>query len=648
MKNKNIKLLTILSAGALVMGLASCGENTNSSAASEGTSETSSEVQSSETPSSSSVTKTPKRIKNNGVDTVVSGVEFDLDDTITILYDDDSSDHNYTVTSSSDDVSISGHLITIKGHGEYSLLVTAGTLKSRVSVTVVSEEHKALIDFLEPLSETPQNYTLQVCDWDDNGYLTYGGETVVHNENYIAIYDETDPTGVYPSTSKYAGEPTSTLLAKLSDGHAYWGYLAGTNDNIKPTFEPGYASWSNYYITGDLSIDALDATYQTSGTSEYLMMSTAFEAAILNYGLSNFPDNYGYSYAGAIYEGLGDTDDDGIADTAVFDLMVSTSEGKMGLWTAIAISNIGTSKLDFMETATTDPSYLPVKVTSEEIGTVFGKLAEVNNFTMTTEIYSANSDGTAYTPKEDDDWYTDTMSLWTGTPSIKFTTTYTSNGVISVAETKKLSQDSSTSKIVVADDYSLSGKFAIYDDGADTYISEYDATASAMGEATKTVEGKKAYESGLLDGMAASGITTAVANGTIWSKKLASGTATTFSGSVGDNNGKEANNELFGKLLDMNGFSWNLGGTTTTFGDAWTSSEDWGSAYHALSLGLTYQSFTVDSATNEVSAFITGYLPINFDVTQNNSYIAIKITISNVGTTTNDFTFGASSGTEAE
>lgn len=638
MKNKKIKLLTILSAGALVMGLASCGEQTNSSS-SEGGAEASSEQ-------SSSIVKTATRISSEEIGYVVEGEEINLDDYITIVYDDSSKDHVYDVTCSSDEVSISGHKVTALSHGNYTLTITAGSVKARKTLTAVSEEHKELIDFLAPLSATPNNYTLRICDWEKNSEtggssLVYGGETVIHNENYIAIYDESDPT----STDE-DGNPNSTLLAKLSDGHAYWGSLQGTNDNIVPTFEPGYASWNNYYITGDLSLDATDATYEETGAGEYLLLGETFEANILNYGISNFPENYGYQYAGAIYEGVADTDGDDIVDSAVFDLM-ATKDGKTYLWTAIMLSDIGTSSMEEMETAITDAKYLPTKIEAPEIGTVFGKLAETNNFTLTTEIYSATSRGETYTPAADDDWTTDTMKLWAGAPSLRFTTTYTSNGVISIAEAKQLSQDEDSGKYVIADDYSFVSEFAIYDDGTDTYVSQYDSKTSSMGAATKEDEGKKAYESSLTANMRASGITEAVANGTIWSSKRTSGTTTTFAGNVGDSNGTtEIYNELFGKLLDMNGFAWFTDGSR--FGTTWTEAADWGSGIHALTLGLSYDSFTVDTATNEVSVFVTGYLPINFDVTQNNQYVAIKVTIDEVGTTTNDFTFGSTSTGDVE
>ena len=64
---------------------------------------------------------------------------------------------------------------------------------------------------------------------------------------------------------------------------------------------------------------------------------------------------------------------------------------------------------------------------------------------------------------------------------------------------------------------------------------------------------------------------------------------------------------------------------------------------HALTLYSTYNEFTVDTATNEVLVDVLAYLPVGTE-----DYISMKFTVSDVGTTTNDFTFGASSGTDAE
>lgn len=629
MKNKNIKLLTILSAGALVMGLASCGENTNSSAASEGTSETSSEVQSSETPSSSSITKTPKRIKNNGVDTVVSGVAFDLDDTITILYDDDSSDHNYTVTSSSDDVSISGHLITIKGHGEYSLLVTAGTLKSRVSVTVVSEEHKALIDFLEPLSETPQNYTITQYEINKEKELEYYA-TYFHNENYIAIYDENDPVA----------EDGSTLLAKLTDGHAYWGTLTGTSDNIVPTFEPGYASWNNYYITGDLSLDALDATYD----GDVITLGTGFEGNLLHYGMSTLPENYGYNLTGAIYLGMFDTDDDEKDDTPLFMCNVesSTDSSKAGYWSIVGISNIGSTSLDFMEKAVSDAKYIPVKIEAPEISTVFNSLAESKNYTITTELQAVDAKGQALEKLSNKDCL---LNIG-GSSHIIITTTFTKDGVISVYKALKMAETTDEDyPYAPGEEWVTGGEFAYWDDGTNTYSSSLDSDTGKMGEKTTVAEGKTVYESGALDNIVASNVTLDDANGTIWSKKTQSGTKATFEGDVGDNDGSDVTNSLFGKIFDMNGFGFNIISTQSAgLGTNMVTSVEFnGGDYHALTIYSSYNEFTVDTATNDVLVDVLAYLPVGTV-----DYISMKLTVSNVGTTTNDFTFGASSGTEAE
>ncbi len=625
MKNKKIKLLTILSAGALVMGLASCGEQTNSSS-SEGGAEASSEQ-------SSSIVKTPKRIKNTGVGTVVAGTEFNLDDAITILYDDDTTDHNYNVTSTSDDVSISGHLITILDHGEYTLEVTAGSLRSRITVTAVSTEHKALIDFLEPLSETPQNYT--VTYWTSkNGKLNYA-QSYIHNENYVAIFDENDPTSVDSKT----GEANSTLLAKLTDAHAYWGYLTGTKDNIKPVFEPGYAQWANYYITGDLSLDALDATYD----GDNLVLGTGFEGNLLHYGMSTLPENYGYNLTGAIYLGMFDTDGDDTDDTPLFMCNVAnpTDSTDSGAWAIVGISNIGTTSLDFMEKAVSDPKYIPVKIEAPEISTVFNSLAESKNYTVTTELQAVDSDGKALEKVSS----SDCLLNIAGSTHVIITTTFTENGVISVYKGLKVTKtEDEDYPYAPGTEWTVGGTFAYWDDGTNTYSSSLDSETGKMSEKEIVAEGKTVYESGKLDSMVASNVTLDDANGTIWSKKTQSGTKATFKGSVGDNDGTDVTNALFGKIFDMNGFGFNIVSQGAGLGTQMAGAVEFTSGEkHALTLYSTYNEFTVDTATNEVLVDVLAYLPVGTV-----DYISMKFTVSNVGTTTNDFTFGASSSTDAE
>ncbi len=620
--NKKIKLITVLSAAALVTGLVSCGEVVNSSSA-----EASS---SSETPVSSSVAKVAIRIQHDAIDYVVVNEEVDLDTYITIKYDDNSTDKNYNVTCTSENVSIEGHKVKAAAHGEYVLTISAGTVKARITLSVVSEEHKELIDFLAPLSETPGNYTLTQWDINDNNRLEYG-QTYVHNENYIAIYDENDPGAVYGSDTAYAGEPTSTLLAKLSDGHAYWGSFEGTKDDYKPVFEPGYANWSGYYITGDLNLDATDVSYETTEAGEeYILMGNSFEETLLNYGMSTFPDNYGYSYAGAEYGGLYDTDGDDEGDMALFTCYVSNGT-QTGYWTIVGIQDIGTSSIDIMETAIESDSYLPTKIQAPEISTAFSALATGKNYTVTTELTSVDSSGNAL---KLDDYSSDALANITGCTHVTITTTFTENGVISTYTGLPVEENEETGKYLPAEEEELLGTIAFWDDGTNTYLSSLNndgkMSAKEVGAENKTV-----YESGLISAMTADNVTLEDANGTIWASKKTSGTTVTYAGQCGDNDETDVTNSLFGKIFDMNGYGFSIIAQGAGLGtNLVTPVEFTGGDKHALTLYSNYEYFTVNTATNEISVDALVYLPIGLQ-----DYIDMKFSVSNVGTTTNDFNF---------
>ncbi len=631
--NKKAKLVMLLSASALGMALTSCDESASSSSSSS---------------SSSSVAPIATRISYEALPYLVTGQSLDLDKYITIKYDDNSTDKTYNVECSDESVTITDHKVVSNSHGTYTLVITAGAVTSKIELNVVSEDHKSLIDLVSGLEEHPQNYLLSTYDVDSStGKLVYE-DSYVHNENYIAIYDEDDPAAVYPDDSKYAGQPASTLLAKLSDGHAYWGnFTKDATGNVIPVFEPGYASWDNYYITGGLSLDATDATYET-GTdgTEYLLMGTGFEQNLLHYGLSTFPENYKYTLTGAEVLGVEDLDEDGDTDTAVFACYVSiTQNGKTssGYWTIVALSNIGSATIEIMESAITDAKYLPTKIKAPEISNTFAALAEKKNYTLTTTLKATDGDGEAL---ELEDYSKDTMANLFGGTEATFVTSFTEDGVISTLTTLPITKDAS-GNYVPGTQTQLGGKFAIWDDGTNTYTSSYDSESKAMGEKTTVAANKQVYDSGALKGMTADTITEADANGTIWSSKQSSGTKVTFTGQVGDYYSEtEVTNELFGKLLDMNGFSvtWfeDIGaagiGTQLTTPMSFTSGDK-----HALSLSSSYNYFIVDTATNEVSMSALCYLPIGLS-----DYITITVTISNVGTTTNDFTNFVSGTTSAE
>ena len=620
--NKKIKLITVLSAAALGMALVSCSGNAG-------------DVSSSES-SGSDEQAVAQRIKHDDLPYVVVGEELDLDEYITVSYSDGSSDKTYDVSCTNKAVAIQGHKVTVTEGGSYTLVITAGSVTVKIELSAVTEEHKGLIDYLQPLEENPQNYTLQLLEMDTQGNLLYGGVSYFHNENYIAIFDESDP-----ASKTDDGEANSTLLAKLADGHAYWGSVGGTSDDPKAVFEPGYASYGNYYITMDLTLDATDFTVDDSKeifTSDVLKSSYAFEESLMSYGCSqttSYINQRGYDWDGAYY--MGQVENNAGEESALFFCTIKdTKTGKVGLFGIFTLKDIGTTDVDFMTDIATNMAYVPTKVKGDEITTAFSNLAEGKNFTLTTELFSADDDGNMLTYGTEIG--EDALIAMTGHSHIIYTSTYTEDGVIAVAEANTYSVNEAQNAFIGNDDMGVVGKYALWDDGEKTYSSELSIDTDGNGtmSAPKEIASTKVYETTQMQKLSPANVTEADANGTIWAKKTTEGTKTTFTGQVGDNDGTEVTNSLFQKIFDLNGFIINQGQTLGTF--LASAAEFTGGDQHALTLYSNYSYFTVDSATNEVSVFINAYLPVGLD---NN--VGIKLTISNVGTTTNDFsTFSAS------
>lgn len=622
MNKYKTKLMTVLTAVTLGMALVSCDDN--------GGTTSSEEV-------------TISRISNDGLPFLVLAKELDLDEYISVVYSDGTSDKNYTVSCDDDAVVFDKHVVLADAPGTYMLDVVSGTRKIRAELTVITKDHNELIDLFEPLEETPQNYVAGLYSYSRSGFGYI--RSYYHTENYVAIFDEDDPVG----------EDNSTLIAQLSDGHAYWGYIGGSKTEPKAVFEPGYAMYNAYYLTNDLDVDPTDFTYDAENKMN--LSSTTFEENLLAYSCSitssslsgTYVENgvtyqYQYSYAGAYLDDLYDFDNDGKDDTAFFLCMVNDDlEGDSGIYCGLAISFIGKANLDWMDETTTDASYVPEKIKAPEISTAFNNIAKAKNYTVTTKLYSADSEGSALPIGTDVSQ--DTLTLMTGSTSMEVTTTFDEHGVISKATGNTF--EKSGDIYVGTTTTTTKGEFAYWDDGTDTYVAEYDEKAEALGTPTKSIEGKTVYESGKIDGFLASNITESVANETIWTSKTTSGNVVTFKGQAGDDDGAEKTNTLFKYLFNMNGFGLiQLQTGSESFGDFMTESEEFtGGNKHALTCYSDYTSFQVNTETNEVTLAALLYVPIGYK-----NYIVAQMTFSNIGTTVNEYpstTSGSSSSSAA-
>lgn len=593
---KKTKVVALLSASALGLMVASCNNS--------GVTENSSEV--------SSIVAASRILHDPLPDTEV-GIAINLDEYITVQYRDNSRSHNFEVTSASQKVTIDGHFISASEPGVYSLTITAGTLITRLDFNVVTEEQLALSEFLAPLTITPKNYRISLGESTTEYLFSY-----VHTENYVAIYSEDDPLN-----SPYG----NTVLAKLSDGHAYWGGIVDDgNGNPKASFRPGYASYDNYYITMDMSLEASSFSYQTVDGAQKLVSDTTFEQNLLNYGASQFPERNDYSYAGAIYLGLKDTDQDGVKDTAFFDCQVSSSSGT-GTYAVLGLSHIGNANVAWMDTAVTDSSYVPAVIHAPEITTAFAALDQGRNYTVTTEFFSADEDGNEVVPAN----AKDAAYMIFGSNHIKITQTFTDAGVIAICQEQTTSFDSSGKATV--SDFALTSEYAVWDDDTATYRATYDSGTQAMKEATKVqsatgTDYQNVYDSGALNSISARAVTSAAVDSTVWTKKTTNEDGTvTYQGQCGTNDGAdEVTDALFQQLYDMNGI--------LAVGTNYSSAQDFTSGKAALISQSNYDEFTVNPTTNEVTIKVNAYMPFS-DV--DNHYVAMNITINAVGTTTNDF-----------
>ena len=606
--NKKSKLLLILSAAAMGLAATSCAGGPGGSGE--------------ESSSQESAISAATRISHEELPYITIGDVLDLDQYITIKYEDNSSDHKFSVTCTNSAVSIDGHSVIATEAGTYNLLIKAGSLQAKISLQVVTEEHMGLINFLEPLADNPQNFTIDLFASD---YL----RSYIHTENYVGIYDIYNPTKkVEDDKGNETDEYDSTLLAKLADGHAYWGHIEGTAKNPVPVFDPGYASWNNYYITQSLSLDATDFEVTDLGGSEpALVSSSSFEDSFMSVGLS-IPESSikknGWSWAGMAFMGLQDNNTDGVDDGALFMALINETKDdgttELGAFCYVQIRNIGTTDVDFLRNTTSDASYVPAIPKADEITTVFDQINQGKNYTVTLEMYSADDKGNPLaTPASKDG----TIAI-TGASYTKTVTTVTETGIHSVLERK--AAEEADGKVTVSE-LAKAGELAYWTDGTNCYTSSLGKDGN-MSAKEQVQEGTDVLSIENVKPWTAQNVTENEINNTVWTKKTANGTKVTMKGQCGDNdNAGNVTNLLFVALFNMSPFSQI--GTALGKAEQFTNGE-----YGSLISMSNYEEVTVDTATKDVTVFVNAYLPFS-DIENKN--MGLKLTISNVGTTTNDF-----------
>ena len=587
--------------------------------------------------STSAVDKDPSKIKREKeIPFLQENIFLNLDNFITIEYSDGSTDKNFELSTNAKSITIDGHKVKGSEVGTFYITVTAGGLVTKLDVTVLSNDQIKMEAFLEPLLDDPQNFTIDVHYEDDNGQDQRLWKAL-HNARYTVIYDPDDLYAVDEN-----GNPDNFILAKLSDGNGYQGtYTEGANHTPVPTFEPGILSqYDWYYVTMPIELDAADSTYISLDGDDILLMSPTFaESLMWASGLSH-PKSNGVElpYYGAAFAGFQDINIDGNPDIATFDIIVGDDTDN-AVWCTLILEAIGSSELSWMNAAIADASYIPAKITSNEITTAFLAANTAGNFTLTLEAYAYDDDGNKIVPAEADVAGGAVANLF-GSCDAVITEKYTSTGIYTEYKRKELSQ--TAAGYSQAADYSLYDISAVWNDSGAAYSTRLadnaDQTAKVLPARTAIAGTTDVFTLNEVKQMAANNVTAAACDAVNWTSKKTNGTKTIFTGDVGDDDRTTKGNLLFEQLLNMFGgptysvLNNVIAGGKGNLGTMWTEPQEFnGGDYHALY--SKYTSFSVDSATNEIEITLSMYAPLGFD----DGYFGMKMTLSDIGTTTFDF-----------
>ena len=617
--------LMLLSTATLVM-LGSCGNKPGSN--SEGETSTSLDTEA----------KAPTKIKRlkDDIPYLQEGIACDLDVYIGVEYSDGTIDSNYEVKTTSKNVTINGHRVSSTEVGVFYVTITAGGLTTKLELTVLSNDQVKIMTFLNPLQTDARNFTVDLYAENRAGEQELY-RRVLHNANYSVVYDPEDMYGLTED-----GEPNNVILAKLSDGNGYFGYFEkDANNNPHAVFEPGIQQYYDYYyITMDLELDAADSTYTSIAGEDILMMGASFaERLMWSVGLNELTDDYGrvLPYYGAAYKGYEEVGmPNGNPDIMIFDIYVGT-ESQNEVFCTIKLSAIGESGFDWLDAAVADASYIPEKITANEIPAAFAAINAAGSFTLTMEAWSVgDGDKTEKFVPAEADMAGDAAANFFGTCDAVITEKYTSTGIYTEFKGKKLNQ--TTNGFAPEAEYSLFDISAVWNESGAAYSTRLtdneDQTAKVL-PARSAISGvTDVFQINEIKSMAANNITAAAANVVNWTGKKTEGTKVTFAGDMGDNDGNSQTNLLAAQIFGL------LGGATygvlKDWAGTWTgATEGWGDGgKHSYTRSSDYYAFAVDTTTNEIEAYLLIYAPFS-DI--DNNYFMMKFTISDIGTTTFDF-----------
>lgn len=585
-----------------------------------------------ESGTSQSPVATASRINSTlGTTPFAVGTQVDLDEYITVVYTDNKEDKNFTVqciSANASDLTIDGHVVTTAVAGTYTVEVRSGdnARTMRVPLDFRTEEVMEVIDFLMPITTHTQNFTIDLFETEDLTRFSYWN-SVVHRETYGASYNKNNPG------------PEDFLIAQLADGRFYQGSF---DNQGKPTFQPGYLSNpTNYFIMMPSSINPLAFnTVVDEESGETYLTGDASVSEALFWAASMPIDQMELtfvSYGDTQVVGFVDQEGDGEAETLLLIPSVNLRQddpltGEQTVQTIfysnviVGVRSIGSSSVEAIEKAQADSSFVPEVIEATELQTAFEALATSDNYTVTMDLYPATSSGERIYEAAD----THYMNVGFGTHQpIYQRNKVTSEGVlgevgfISEAQGGEAVHEEPVLDVGYFNRGGQGYQFRVgiqpvesTDEFAPETYNEVTAL-EGVSDVMTTAEAKAQTAAGVT-GFGELNITS----------RTEDGTKVSFVSAVGDDDGVTKTNTLFQTLFNQF--------TIYGLGDEWAETSDGFQEPHALSLYSDYTELTVDMESGEIYIEALVYLPFK-DVEPEDSYLLVTYTVTDIGTTTADF-----------
>ena len=566
--------------------------------------------------------------KAKSLDYVRVNETVDLDEYYEVEMDDGTKVSTFSVLCDAPEVKIDGHKITVSKVGDYEIHLAVNDKNKYFTISCKSDYNIELIEFLKTFEDTDgKNYRIDLGSYNPNtGKFSYENYTLIHNQNYAAAFDTANPGALDEN-----GDPNSFILANLSDGN---GYMGAFNEKGVPEFEYGKMDIENYYIMGSMLLDgsSFSSVYDELTGEESLVGDASQAKTFLNYGMSNLVENYGYSEHAMYVLGLKDEDKDGKNDTLYVKVTVDgTSNGESfedEEWCTCKISQVGTCTWDSIEKARTDASYVPTPLVVTEIGTAFSAITAGKNYTTTMNFYACSSDGTEMASSDIEDY--SSMYVLTGQKDpIKEVNTITGDAEVEAS-------------IYIGGALKAKEAYWMDSDGKTGYLGSYSAATSEKAESTTKDVDTEGTGKTLAATMMANGVKQSDASKAVWKKKTVKGDVVTLTGDIGDNNTTDGQtNGFFQQLFDQAAFLTLTTSSGGTYGFGTYLTMDGTVEYNdgttcSYTVSSSYESVTINTKTNEISVKALIYLPFS-NIAANQRYLMCEYSISDIGTTTNDF-----------